>query len=159
MIVLVKKDSEFGDTIATLNINGNTLIKHVKEQIETITGIHRATQCLLHRFDNGSVEQLWQLDGHCKVSSYCIKDGSTLVLWRKRREYVLTKVVGRRTSNAEAFPRVNQRFDRKCSTMSIGKQRVASAAARVAAKTRVAGLALSESNTAAAAIGTLTTLR
>ena len=149
MIVLVKKDSEFGDTIATLNINANNLIRHAKEQIETNTGIDKATQCLLHRFDNGRVEQLWQLNGCGKVSSYYIRDGSTLVLRRKRMEYVLGKVFGRsrRTSNAEAFPRLSQRFDRKCSTMSIGEQRVASAAARVAAKQRVAALALSESNT------------
>ena len=159
MIVLVKKDSEFGDLIAVLNINADDLIKHVKEMIQTTTGIHKATQCLLHRFDNGRVEQLWQLDGHGKVSSYCIKHGSTLVLRRKRKEYVLAKVFGCRTSNTEAFSRLKQCFDRKSGTMSITKQRVASAAARVAAKQRVAALALSESNTAAAAIGTLTTLR
>ena len=85
MIVLVKKDSEFGDTIAILNINGNTLIKHVKEQIEAISGIHKTTQCLLHRFHNGSVEKPWLLNGNGKISSYLIKDGSTLVLRRKRK--------------------------------------------------------------------------
>ena len=46
MVVHVKRDSESGDTIATLNINANGLIKHVKEQIEATTGIHKAKQCL-----------------------------------------------------------------------------------------------------------------
>ena len=80
MIVHVKEDSESGDTIATLNINADDLIKHVKEQIEATTGIHTAKQCLLHRFDNGGVNKLWQCRGNGKISSYHIKDGSTLVL-------------------------------------------------------------------------------
>ena len=75
-----EKKSESGDTIATLNIDANTLVKHVKEQIETTTGIHKDTQCLLHRFNNGIATTLWELRGNGKVSTYNIKHGSTLVL-------------------------------------------------------------------------------
>ena len=82
MVVHVKKDSESGDTIATLNINANALVKHVKEQIEVTTGIRKATQCLFFwkRLDKGNGEKLWQLHDVGKVSNYYIKDGSTLVL-------------------------------------------------------------------------------
>ena len=70
MTVHVNEDSESGDTIATLKLNPNTLIKHVKEQIEANTSIPFAMQCLLHRLHNGRVEKLWQLHGSGKVSSY-----------------------------------------------------------------------------------------
>ena len=108
MIVHVKEDSESGDTIATLNINGNTLIKHVKEQIETITGIHKATQCLLHRFDNGIVDKLCQCHSNGKISSYLIKDGSTLVLRSLRRRTSKWSPHGSRSYiNNELFPGVH----------------------------------------------------
>ena len=81
MIVHVKDYSESGEhDMCSLNINADNLIKHVKEQIEINTGINTAKQCLLHRFDNGRMYKLWQCHGNGKVSSYCIKDGSTLVL-------------------------------------------------------------------------------
>ena len=137
MIVQVKKDSEFGDTIAILNINGNTLIKHVKEQIEAISGIHKTTQCLLHRFHNGKEEQLWQLNGNGKMSSYYIKDGSILVLRCKRREGTHFQKVFGRGHGPAAFAR------------GQGKRKAKHGPAKqhVAAKQRVAALALSESNT------------
>ena len=140
MIVLVKKDSEFGDTIATFNINGNTLIKHVKEQIEAITGIHKARQSLLKRFDNGRVEKLWQLHGHGKVSSYLIKDGSILVLRCKRREGTHFQKVFGRGHGPAAFAREQ------------GKRKAKHGPAKqhVDKKQRVAALALSESNTLSA---------
>ena len=81
MTVEVKKGSESGDTIATLNINANDLIKHVKQQIETKTGIDGNIMRLSHRFNNGTdVQQLQLRHNHCRVSTYCIRDGSILVL-------------------------------------------------------------------------------
>ena len=81
MTVEVKKGSESGDTIATLNINANDLIKHVKQQIETKTGIDRNIMRLSHRFNNGTdVQQLQLRHNHCRVSTSCIRDGSILVL-------------------------------------------------------------------------------
>ena len=146
MIVHVKEDSESGDTIATLKLNPNNLIKHVKEQIEANTCIDKAMQCLLHRFHNGRVEQLWQLHGSGKVSNYYIRDGSILVLRRKRGKHThIEKVFGQRHGPA-AFPSVGRRHGgaRGASgTQGMAKQ-------HVAAKQRVAALALSEWNTMSA---------
>ena len=80
LIVQVKKDSESSETITTLYINTNYLIKDVKEQIETQTGIDKATQrLLLHSFAY-PYPHLSELHGNGKVSKYYIKHGSTLVL-------------------------------------------------------------------------------
>ena len=111
MTVQVKKDSEDGDMIATLNIDA--IVKHVKEQIEAITGIDKATQCLLHRFDNGIVDKLWQCHSNGKISSYLIKDGSTLVLRSLRRWTSKLSPHGSRSYiNKELFPGVHARIQK-----------------------------------------------
>jgi len=78
--VEVRIGSESGTKIATLDIKANDLVKHVKEQLETKTGIDHAVMRLSHRFHSGRVDQLWQLRNNGRVSSYRIKDGSILVL-------------------------------------------------------------------------------
>ena len=78
--VEVRIGSESGQKIATLDIKANDLVKHVKEQLETKTGIDHAVMRLSRRFHSGRVDQLWQLRNNGRVSSYRIKDGSILVL-------------------------------------------------------------------------------
>ena len=66
----VRIGSESGTKIATLDIKANDLVKHVKEQLETKTGIDHAVMRLSHRFHSGRVDQLWQLRNNGRVSSY-----------------------------------------------------------------------------------------
>ena len=54
--VEVRIGSESDTKIATLDIKANDLVKHVKEQLETKTGIDHAVMRLSHRFHSGRVD-------------------------------------------------------------------------------------------------------
>ena len=75
MTVQVRIGSKSGPKIATLDIHANDLVEHVKEQIETRTGIDDAVIRLSRRFENGRVDQLWQLHNNDRVSTYGIDQG------------------------------------------------------------------------------------
>ena len=135
IVVQVRRDSEFGGLIAILNINANDRIKCVKEQIETTTGIKKCRQCLLHRFDNGSIE----LMGNGKVSNYCIKDGSTLVL----RSSLSGMNVARRLK--VRYPLKSAAAKQRSAATRVAAKQIASERLSVAAKQRDAVPALGES--------------